>query len=160
MKYLFKHVATVVAVVLLGLAVSACGSDDGDEPAEGGSAKLSMSQLKGKWVVVTQDYEEGWDSLDYSSEDEDVDEIREFTSNNVCKQYLADDWGFTLKGGYLYGCSMRDFESCNSFAYSVQNGQMFLAGFACTPIKISKNVMLIREGQDLTLYKRLRGFKN
>lgn len=156
---LLRHAAMVMAVAMLGLAMTACGGDDKDEPGEGGSAKLTMSQLKGKWAVVTQDYNELWYSLDYNSEDEDVYEIREFTSNNVCKQY-ENDRGFTLKGGYLYGCSMSDYELYNSYAYSVQNGQMFLVGFVCTPIQVSKNVMLIREGQDLTLYKRLKGFKN
>ena len=99
----------VMAVAMLGLAMTACGGDDKDEPGEGGSAKLTMSQLKGKWAVVTQDYNEQWYSLDYNSEDEEVYEIREFTSNNVCKQY-ENDRGFTLKGGYLYGCSMSDYE--------------------------------------------------
>lgn len=160
MKHLLKHFATLVAVVLLGLAVSACGSDD-DEP-DGGSGKISKSQLEGKWAVVTQDYNENDEdySLDYNHEDEYVYEIREFTSNNVCKQYITDDYyGFTLKGGYLYDCDMSDFTLFNSYAYSVQDGQMFFAGFACTPVKITKNVMLIREGMDYTLYKRLKGFK-
>ena len=155
MKNLLKHVATLVAVVFLGLAVSACGDDD-DEPD--GSGKISKSQLEGLWAVVTQDYEDGtYYSLDYNSEDY-VDEIREFTSNGVAKQYFAND-DFKLKDGYLYGCDMSDFTLFCSYAYSVQDGQMFIAGFACAPVKITKNVMLIREGMDYTLYKRLKGFK-
>ena len=157
MKNLLKHVATLVAVVFLGLAVSACGDDD-DEPD--GSGKISKSQLEGRWAVLTQDYNEDDYSLDYNSEDYNVDEIREFTSNGLCKQYLTEDYhGFMLKGGYLYDCDMSDFTLFTTSAYSVNDGQMFLAGFACAPVKITNNVMLIREGMDYTLYKRLKGFK-
>ena len=157
MKNLLKLFATLVAVVLLGMAVSACGDDD-DEPD--GSGKISKSQLEGLWAVVTQDYNEDDYSLDYNSEDYNVDEIREFTSSGLCKQYFNENHhGFMLKGGYLYDCDMSDFTLFTTSAYSVNDGQMFLAGFACAPVKITNNVMLIREGMDYTLYKRLKGFK-
>ena len=161
-KYLYI-LLTICAVVFCG-----CSKDDDEK---GGSLVIDGVNLVGTWAVEDPDeyIKPGY-----------VDELVVFTEKDVKGYYISDDaldrfrdegkpwneWGFTYSNGYLYGCTMRDFDPEGpAMEIHVDGGKLYAAGFDLRVKVINEDkltyhyVFSDREDDNPVTLLRVKGFK-
>ena len=158
MKKYFFAIMAICAVVFCG-----CSKDD-DEA--GGSLVIDGVNLVGTWTLQ---YEDNGLKPGY------IEELVVFTEKDFRGYYISDEtlgrfrdedkpwneWGFTYSNGYLYGCTMRDFEPDGpTLSITLKGGKLYVAG-------IDMRVQVINEDKmtwygpfdDKAILQRVKGFK-
>ena len=159
MKKYFLALCTICALAFCG-----CSKDDDEN---GGSLKVDGVNIVGTWAD-TDTYNVLDDGL--------VDQIIVITEKSFREYYISDkkydEWrdagvpsrkrGFEFKDGYLYGCSMNDFELETELELYVKDGKLYLAGIAWPYyLKFTNDAIIdIDDPNDqFVQYNRVKGFK-
>lgn len=106
---------------VLCCAALCCGCSDDDEENTAGN-------LEGEWAVVATT-----DLVDGPIQNERIDQVVVVT-NNTFTFYLAkerdwpEEYGYKFLNGYLYDCTMSDFEKQVSFSYEMSGGKLYVMG--------------------------------
>lgn len=156
MKKYFFAIMAICAVVFCG-----CSKDDDEN---GGSLKVDGVNIVGTWA----------DSATYHDLDEGLfDQIIVITEKTLREYSISEkkyeEWrdagvpsrkrGFELKDGYLYGCSMNDFELDTELELYVKDGKLYVAGVAWPYyLKFTNDAIIDIEDQYVEFY-RVKGFK-
>ena len=158
-KYLF--------LLLAICAVAFCGCSKDDDGGVDGTLMIDGVNIVGIWAD-TDKY--------YHIEDGLVDVIVVITETTFGQYRISskkyEEWrnagipsekrGFEFKDGYLYGCSMKDFEVDYEAQLSVKNGKLYIGGFqVISEWKFTKDAIIdIEDPKDqFVQYNRVKGFK-
>lgn len=135
-------------------ALSLYGCDDSFTNNGGGnSTGLGIS---GQWAVIN--------NVEAIAQEHDyITEVLQFERDVMTTYHAKDGIGYMLKDGYLYGCTINDFEydKEEQLIFSVRGRSIYVSGVWKYDYAVTFDTLKLKDGDGNILYncKRIKGFK-
>ena len=147
----------IILMMMALCAVAFVGCDKNDENG-GGSLMINGVNFVGTWAKIEDHYD--WMNDRKWQDGGRVNNIIVVTSDGYLNSYGSYDYdGYVFSDGYLYGCTMNDFEKDGGTKISVEKGGVYIVGILVDLEFEGNDIVTWYEGPYFGKYKRVKGFK-
>lgn len=150
---MLKTMRKILFVLAACLTFVSCESELGDFKR----VTLRGKDVSGYWIFVKEISANGIESSQMEFEPEmycfDGDIATYFRAPHV-------NGGWTIEGGYVYGCTFDDFDKGVSGTFEIRGNELYIAGILFGKATLQDNDTIIIERYNcIYTYKKVKGFK-